>query len=512
MPKPTLRRASDGTLTTMHITFIRPNLGDFRASDAMEPMVFALLAARTPAAVRVDFFDERLAAVPLDHATDLVAMTVETYTARRAYQIAAHYRRRGIPVVMGGYHPTLLPDEVARYCDALVIGDAEGVWERLVADARQGRLAPVYRQGQGMAPDMAQDAEPGLAGPAPDRSVFAGKRYAPVALVQYGRGCRLACDFCSIHAFYGKRMVQRPVADVVAEIARPPRHRPVFFVDDNLFSDVPTLTRLLEALVPLRIRWTCQITIDITRNAPLLALMARSGCMLALVGFESLSEGNLRQIGKKWNLARGDYRDGIRKLHDHGIMIYGTFVFGYDEDDPDTFARTVDFAIESNFCIANFNPLTPTPGTALMARLRAEGRLLHERWWLDPRYRYGEATFVPRRMSPEQLSAGCWEARQSFYRYGAMARRLWGEPALYARPTRLGVLLASNLISRREIRRKQGSPLGTNEVLEPREPREPHVGPVAALAEMPIALPGTWHAGPPLPARVANPNPGGAAA
>lgn len=453
-------RGHDASLhSAMHITFIRPNLGDFRGTDAMEPMVFALLASRTPRDVEVAFHDERLAQVPLDLETDLVAMTVETYTARRAYQIAAHYRWRGVPVVMGGYHPTLLAGEAAQYCDAIVIGDAEGVWERIVADARAGRLARVYRQ----------SADTPIDGLRPDRSIFRGKRYAPVSLVQYGRGCRLACDFCSIHAFYGKRMVQRPVADVVAEIETLPRRRPVFFVDDNLFSDVPTLTRLLEAITPLRIRWTCQVTLDVTRDDRLLALMARSGCMLALVGFESLSEKNLSRIGKKWNLKRGDYTNGIRKLHDHGIMIYGTFVFGYDDDRPESFDRAVEFAIESGFCIANFNPLTPTPGTALIERLAREGRLVYERWWLDPRFRYGDATFVPRGMTPDELREGCWRARQSFYRYSSIARRIANVPALYARSTRLGVLLASNVVSRREIRRKQGSPLGTDEALNPIE-------------------------------------------
>lgn len=443
----------------MHITFIRPNLGDFRATDAMEPIVFALLAGRTPVDVDIAFCDERLAPVPLEVSTDLVAMTVETYTARRAYQIAAHYRRRGVPVVMGGYHPTLLAEEAALYCDAIIIGDAEGVWEHVVEDARAARLSRVYRQ----------EGDVTIDGIRPDRSLFRGKRYAPVSLVQYGRGCRLACDFCSIHAFYKQRILHRPVEDVVAELETLPRHRPVFFVDDNLFSDVPTLTRLLEAITPLGIRWTCQTTVDVTRDDRLLALMAKSGCMLALVGFESLSEANLSQIGKKWNLRRGDYRNGIRKLHDHGIMIYGTFVFGYDDDGTDAFERSVEFAVESGFCIANFNPLTPTPGTALMHRLQQEGRLLHERWWLDPRFRYGDATFVPRGMTPEQLTEGCWNARQAFYRYSSMARRVCAEPALYARPTRLGVLLAANTISRREIRRKQGSPLGTEETLQPLE-------------------------------------------
>jgi radical SAM superfamily enzyme YgiQ (UPF0313 family) len=308
-----------------------------------------------------------------------------------------------------------------------------------------------------------------LTGIRPDRGIFRGKRYAPVSLVQFGRGCRLACDFCSIHAFYGRAMGQRPVEDVVAEIETLPRARPVFIVDDNLFSDEATLERLLRALVPLKIRWTCQTTVDVARNERLLDLMAESGCMLALVGFESLSEKNLSQIGKKWNLQRGEYTRAIRRLHERGIMIYGTFVFGYDDDGPDAFDRAVDFALESNFCLANFNPLTPTPGTALIERLRRERRMLYDRWWLDERFRYGHATFVPKGMTPEELTEGCWRARQRFYTYSTIARRIRSLPGLYLRPSRFGVLVASNLISRREIARKQDSRLGTSEALEPVE-------------------------------------------
>jgi len=441
----------------MRVAFIRPNLGDFRARDAMEPIVFAILAARTPDAVELELHDERLAPVPLDRDVDLVAMTVETYTARRAYQIAAHYRRRGVRVVMGGYHPTLLPDEAARYCDAVVVGDAEAVWGRIVEDARSGRLQQLYRG----------DADSASTSAVPDRRIFAGKRYAPISLVNFGRGCRLACDFCSIHAFYGKRILQRSVESVVRELEGLPRGRPVFFVDDNLFSDRPTLTRLLDAIRPLKLRWVCQTTIDVARDESLLDKMAASGCVLAVVGFESLSERNLARIGKRWNLRRGDYTEGIARMHARGIMIYGSFVFGYDDDTLDSFERTVDFALESGFCIANFNPLTPTPGTALMQRLRSEGRLLHERWWLDPAYRYGDASFVPRSMTADELTAGCWQARRRFYRYSSMAQRVIRHPDIYMHPVRLGLMLASNLVSRREIRRKQGARLGSEEPLVP---------------------------------------------
>ncbi len=438
------------------ITFIRPNMRAMRSSDAMEPVVFAILASLTPSDIALTFYDERLEEIPCDEPTDLVAITAETFTARRAYQIAAQYRARGIPVVMGGYHPTLLPEETLQYCDAVVIGDAEGVWGEVLHDAQRGRLKRLYRQPPG---------DPRIASQ-PERHIFAGKRYAPVSLVQYGRGCRFACDFCSIHAFYGKAVFQRPVSEVIAEIESLDR-RIILFVDDNLFSNVAITEALLRALIPLKLRWVCQVSIDIARNDALLDLMAKSGCTAVTVGFESLNEDNLRQMKKKWNLARGDYTTAIRKFHDRGIMIYGTFIFGYDHDTVEAFDVTLDFAIQSRFYLANFNPLTPTPGTALYDRLRAQRRLLYERWWLDPDYRYGQATFRPARMSAEELTEGCYRVRRAFYEYGSILRRAAGRGMHLTDPYRVGIYLMSNLISRREIRRKQSIRFGDDSPLSP---------------------------------------------
>ncbi len=432
----------------MKITFVRPNLYSARSTDAMEPLAFAILTALTPPGVELALYDERVEPIPLDSPTDLVAMTVETYTARRAYQLAAQFRRRGVPVVMGGYHPTFLPDETLRFADAVVIGDAEQVWPQLVADAQAGRLQPVYRS----------TAYPPLAGLSPDRRLFKGKRYAPAGLVQTGRGCRFACEFCSIHAFYGDSLRQRPLAEVVAEIERLHRKH-IFLVDDNLFVNEAQARALFQALIPLNIRWSCQVSIDIAHNEELLALMAKSGCTTALIGFESLNPDNLAQMKKKWNLKYGDYATAVQKFHDRGIMIYGTFVFGYDQDTVDSFEISLEFALRSKFYLANFNPLTPTPGAQLYDRLQAEGRLIFERWWLDPRFRYGQATFHPRRMTADQLTAGCFNTRQKFNEYANIARRALNK-ANGGHPYRLGLHLASNLISRREIYRKQGRMLG----------------------------------------------------
>ncbi|NJN83267.1 MAG: radical SAM protein [Caldilineaceae bacterium] len=443
----------------MHITFIRPNMTDSRSSDAMEPLVFAILSGLTPPHVERTLVDERLEAIPYDTPTDLVAMTVETYNARHAYQIAGEYRRRGVPVVMGGYHPTFLPDEARRFGDAVVIGDAEGLWPRVVADAETGRLRSVYRQ----------DDYPTLDGLMPDRAIFKGKRYAPAALVQYGRGCRYACEFCSIHAFYGTNLRQRPVREVVEEIELANKKH-VFLVDDNIFVDIAKAKELFHALIPLKVRWSCQVSIDVTRDRELLALMEASGCTTAVVGFESLNEANLTQMKKKWNLKHGDYATAVEKLRDHGIMIYGSFVFGYDEDTPDSFDVTLEFAQDNKFYIANFNPLTPMPGAKLYARLQREGRLVYNAWWLEPQYRYGQATFNPRRMTADQLTEGCFRVRRDFYAYSSTIQRAF-DPRTNSRDLyRLGLHVASNYVARREIMNKQGQHLGSSEPLGLSEP------------------------------------------
>ena len=443
----------------MKVTFIRPSITGTRAFDAMEPLVFAVLSALTPERIDRELFDERVEPIPDDFETDLVALTVETYTARRAYQIAAGARARGIPVVMGGYHPSLALDEALRHADAVVVGDAEGVWAEVLADASQGALRRVYRQ----------SGYPSLETLRFDREIFRGKRYAGVAPVQFGRGCRFACDFCSIHAFYGSSVRARPAREVAAEVEALGR-KTILLVDDNLFVDLPRAEELFRELAPLKVRWGCQVSIDVAWNTPLLDLMARSGCVGALVGFESLDDTNLVQMRKRWNLKGGPYAEAIRRFRERGIMIYGSFVFGYDNDATDVFDATADFALESKLFLVNFSALTPTPGTRLIDRLRDERRLLRDPWWLDPDYRYGEATFRPARMSTDELTEGCLRARSRFYGYGSIARRALETRANCRGPLRLGIYLAANLLSRRELSRKLGQPLGAHVPMEAAAP------------------------------------------
>lgn len=434
----------------MKVTLIRPQLGAGYDSPArLEPLALAVLAALTPPDVQVVAVDERFQPVPFGQRTDLVALSVCTFSALRAYEIAAGFRARGVPVVMGGFHPTLCPEEALQHADSIACGDAESLWPQMLADFAAGRLQRVYRP-ETPGPDEAV---------IPDRSVLAPRGYLPLKLVQLGRGCHLACEFCAVRAFYGGRVRHRSVDAVVSEL-RDTHARRVFFVDDNLLSSRAVLMELLEAIVPLRVRWSAQVDLSIADDPDLLALAVRSGCQSLTIGFESLDERNLSRMGKGWSRA-ADYRRGLRRLREAGVMVYGTFVFGYDHDGPQSFRRTVEFAIAERLFIANFNPLQPLPGTRLYRRLRTEGRLRHERWWLDPGYRWHEALLQPRSMTPEQLTAGCTWARRRFHSAGSMLRRFGGSAAHWRSADNAGVFWAANLVSRLDIRAKSGLRLGT---------------------------------------------------
>lgn len=426
----------------MRIVLIRPRFAaGYRSTTVMEPLALAVLAALTPPGHEIQVADEQLGENALDRQADLVALTVCTFSARRAYAIAADYRKRGVPVVLGGYHPTLLPDEALEHGDAVVTGDAEASWPRVLEDAADGRLRRLY------APTT-----PGpMAAVAPDRSIFAGRSYLPIRLVQFGRGCPHHCEFCAVRAFYGGTVRFRPIDAVLEELVAFRRGR-VFFVDDNLLSDRDRFKSLLEALLPLQLRWSGQVDLGIADDPELLALARRSGCQNLTIGFESLNGENLRQMGKEHNLAE-NYAARLTRIRRAGIMIYGTFLFGYDHDDLSAIDRTLEFALHQKLCLANFNPLQPIPGTPLHERLQREGRLVYDRWWLQPDYRWHEALLHPRRMTAAQLTDGCRRARETFHSLPAIVRRLPSRAHL-ASMDNLATYLAANLVSGRDIRAK----------------------------------------------------------
>jgi radical SAM superfamily enzyme YgiQ (UPF0313 family) len=404
----------------MRVTLIHPCIGRHAGDRSyirtwqMEPLPAATLAGLTPADVELKFYDDRMEVIPFDEATDLVAISIETYTAKRAYQIASEYRRRGIPVVMGGFHASLCPDEVAGYAEAVVVGEAELLWPQVLDDARHGTLKKFYRA----------EGRTALGGLRPNREIFRGKRYLKVGLVEAGRGCHFKCDFCAVQTVFNSTQTRRPANDILAELRAIQNTRKlIFFVDDNITSNLAEAKAFFRALIPLRIRWVSQSSINAAHDEEFLELLVRSGCMGVLIGFESLNAANLVAMNKTFNSARGGFEKALANLRKHRIRVYGTFVFGYDGDTPESFKPTVEFAQRHGFYIAAFNHLTPFPGTPLYARLKAEGRLLYDAWWLDDRYGYNQIPFQPRGMSPEALREACLAARREFYSWPSILKR-----------------------------------------------------------------------------------------
>jgi len=438
-----------------HLTLIHPCVGrragmkGYIRTWQMEPVPAAMVAALTPPDVEKRFFDDRLEPIAYDAPTDLVAISVETYTARRAYQIASEYRRRGVPVVMGGFHATLCPEEVSRYCESIVIGEAERTFPELIDDYRHGRPRKVYRA----------EGRPALS-VTPDRSIFAGKRYLGIRLVEFARGCRFKCDFCAITAFFGASQSHRPIERVLEELAQVRRRgQMVFFIDDNLVSNLRAAKALMRALIPLKLRWVSQASINVAFDEEALDLMRRSGCQGVLVGFESLDPEGLAEMNKRFNLMHGGPHQALANFRRHGIRIYGTFIFGYDADSAETIDATVRFAQEEGLYIAAFNHITPFPGTPLETRLREAGRLRFERWWLDEAYRYNMVPFHPKGMSAEELEHHCVQARRRFYGWRSILAR-GRQRVNRATPYMLANFVAINAMHQWDIEGRNGLPLG----------------------------------------------------
>ena len=372
------------------------------------PLSLPLLAGLTPRDVDVRLVDENVEPLDLDTPADWVAITVPTASAPRAYQIADTFRERAIPVVMGGIHPTVLPDEAGAHADAVVVGEAEPVWREVIGDLAGGRLKPRYES----------EGYHNLAGlPRPRRELLRTDRYHTINVVQTARGCPNACTFCTVSAIFGRSYRFRPVAEVVEEVR--PLGGWIGFVDDNIVGNHRRAKELFEALIPLKLRWISQGDLSMARDPELLALAARSGCQAMYIGLESVSAENLRTTRKSTNL-NCDMGEAIRTIHKAGIEIIGSFVLGLDGDDPGVFARTAQFAQRHQLVAAQFSALTPFPGTAIHRQLEEEGRIEDHDW---SHYTMSEVVFRPRQMTSLQLREGQKETYRRFYSLPSILRR-----------------------------------------------------------------------------------------
>lgn len=441
----------------MKLTLIKPNIGRMEHSlyvdeARMEPLQLGVLAALTPPDIEVVLYDDRMEPIPFDEPTDLVAITIETYTARRSYEIAAEFRARGVPVIMGGMHATLIPDEVQEHCDSIFIGDAETGWAQVLADFGRGQMLPRYKFPVGTP----------QAGTLTRRDLFKKKGYLPITLLQFSRGCRFACNFCAVSVFFDKTQYVRAVDEVLAEIEAQGR-KTLFFVDDNMLSNHEAAKMLFRELAPMKVHWVSQASIDMTRDREMMDLMVKSGCVGHVVGFESLDPSDLKSMKKAPNLVEGftSYKPQLDMIRDYGLQLWAAFTLGHDNDTKETCARTLDWALENKFCFAAFNILMPYPNTPLYRKLESQNRLLYDgKWWLDPSYKFNWAAFEPARMSADELTAACFRCRATFNSMPSIVKRAFDFKTNMRNPYRFGVYVGYNPVFRKEVFKKHGMRFG----------------------------------------------------
>ena len=353
--------------------------------------------------------DENIEPVDFDLAPDLVCISAMTSYAKRGYEIADSFRSRGVPVIMGGVHPSFMPHEALGHADAVCVGEAETVFPEILADLEGGRLQGIYK-GEGVC-DLANLAPPRM-------DLVKRRRYINSTFIQTSRGCPTACAFCAEHLMNGVKYRFRPVGDVVEEIRRS-GDRSISINDVDVFSVKSRTKELLTAFKPLNIKWQGAVSCRLAHDEELLELAAESGCNMLSIGFESISSKNLASAHKRGNNP-DTYARLIEKIHSYGIMVFGLFIFGFDSDVENTFTDTVNFAIDNDIDACGFSVMTPYPGTILFYRMLKEGRITSYDW---DKYDQGYIVYKSRGLPPEKLWKGHKAAYERFYSYRSILKR-----------------------------------------------------------------------------------------
>jgi radical SAM superfamily enzyme YgiQ (UPF0313 family) len=400
-----------------------------RITSRFPPLGLGIVAALTPSDWEVELIDENFEPFVVRDA-DLVGLTAFTSSVTRAYQIARAYREKGIPTVLGGIHASMLPEEAVQYVDTVVIGEAESVWGKVIADFEAGHLQRTYRGEQIDLKDMPK-ARHDLFHP---DYIF--------GCVQTARGCPMDCEFCSVTAFNGHRYRQRPVEDVLDELEALPQ-KAIFFVDDNIYGYGPHAAEragtLFQGMLDRGIKkdWLCLASLNFADDEEVLELAGKSGCRVAFVGLEAENSAALDEVNKQLNLHRGvaSYEEAFRRFHRHGIAVLGGFIYGLDSDTPADLRRRTEYIVSTGVDAFQLTMLTPLPGTRLFHTLRDQGRLLYTNFPADwDHYDMLEVTHKPGSMPPEQLAVvGRHCGRQVYGRrsiWGKFAKTWWATRSL----------------------------------------------------------------------------------
>jgi len=379
----------------------------------MPPFGLTMIAALTPKTFKVSLEDENVEELNLAEDVDLVGISSFTTNVERGYEIADIYRNRGTPVVMGGFHVSAMPEEALQHADAVLIGEAEKIWDTVLEDFQAGKMKGIYKA------ESFHSME-GLPHPRLDllSSSFSFRRPPFLGMVQNSRGCPYQCEFCSTSAFWGHKFRFRPTDEVVEEV-RSLGIRFLFFVDDDIAGTPSNTKILLEKLIPLKIRWASQAGIGIAKDDELLSLAQRSGCRHLLVGFESVEEKSLEAVHKRQNKP-SQYKELIRNIHDHGIVVQAAIVMGLDDDSNEVFQKVDSFLKEADVDIIQLNILYPYPGTKIRDRLQKEGRITSRNW---SNYMLAGVNYLPHRMSQQELYDGYTWLLKKNTSYGAILKR-----------------------------------------------------------------------------------------
>jgi radical SAM superfamily enzyme YgiQ (UPF0313 family) len=385
--------------------------GPFGRMTSYAPLTLTTLAALVPEELNahVDLIDEGVQKPDYgDKVYDVVGITCVASSSTRAYSLAEYWREKGAFVVLGGVHPTLMPEEASRYADSVVVGLAEETWPRLLRDWKNGTVQRMYRA----------DYTKELPSPVPKRELQASNRYLPIPTITANRGCRNHCEFCSVHKMYGRNSITRPISDVIDEL-KSLNTKLALFLDPNLTADREYAKELFRALIPLGLRWGGPATANIVRDKELLELLVKSGCEGLLIGFESLSQSSMDNSGKSFNRV-GEYKQVVKTLHDREISVLGCFVLGFDDDTLDDLKRLVEIVDDLEIDLLRYAVLTPFPGTNLFSRLEKENRILTRDWSL---YDSEHVIFCPRKMHPGELQQILYDTWKRSFAIGRIAKR-----------------------------------------------------------------------------------------